>query len=130
MKRDDFLHPLLARRWWVGMNVHSLWHFRVCLARHQPSTVIYCIISKSVWRFSVFRRVTKVFYFYKNLFKAKKFKDGHPSLYKAQLNLTCCEICTDNHPLLQCLVVKYISTYCLNLIHETSSVETFACEWR
>lgn len=42
--------------------------------------------------------------------------------------LTCCEICTDNRPLLQCLVVKYISTYCLNLIHETSSVETFACE--
>lgn len=45
---DDLLHPLLARCWTVGMNVHPLGHLWIRLARHHPPTVthktnIFCI---------------------------------------------------------------------------------------
>lgn len=37
---NDFLHPLLARCWTVGMNVHSLGHFGIGFAGHHPTTVV------------------------------------------------------------------------------------------
>jgi hypothetical protein len=38
VERDDFLHPLLARRRRVGVDVHALGHLRIGFARHHPST--------------------------------------------------------------------------------------------
>lgn len=38
MEGNDFLHPLLARCWTVGMDVHSLGHFGIGFAGHHPTT--------------------------------------------------------------------------------------------
>jgi len=38
VKGDHFLHPVLARGWTVGVDVHALGHLGVSLARHDPST--------------------------------------------------------------------------------------------
>ena len=34
---DDLLHPLLAGRGAVRMDVHPLWHFRIRFTRYHPS---------------------------------------------------------------------------------------------
>ena len=38
VKWDNFLHPLFPRGRGIGMNVHSLWHFRIGFAGNYPST--------------------------------------------------------------------------------------------
>ena len=40
VKRDDFLHPLFAGGWAVGMDVHAFWHFRISFPGDHPSTVV------------------------------------------------------------------------------------------
>ena len=45
VERDDLLHPLLARRRTVRMDVHPLGHLGVRLARHHPSAVFNRIVS-------------------------------------------------------------------------------------
>lgn len=36
MEGDYFLHPLFTRGWTVGMDIHSLGHFRVRFTGHHP----------------------------------------------------------------------------------------------
>lgn len=96
MERDDLLHPLFARRRWVRMNVHSFRHLRIGLSSHHPSTA-----------------------------RKASVRQCACSAWLHCSTLTYCEICTDNRPLLRCLIVKYILTYCLNLILGISSGETF-----
>ena len=38
VKWDNFLHPLFPRGRGIGMNVHSLWHFRISFAGNYPPT--------------------------------------------------------------------------------------------
>lgn len=98
VERDDFLHPLLARRRRVGVDVHALGHFRIGLARHHPSTA-----------------------------KQKQLSAlSHHATTTA--TLTCCGICTGNRPPRRCRAAKCTWTYCLNLIRGTSSAGTFGCE--
>lgn len=96
MKRDDFLHPLLARWRWVGVDVHTFGHLWISFTCHHPSTVMI------------------------------KMK---PSWHEIQWpRLTCCEICTGNRLRQRYQAIKYIWTYCLNLIREISSAGTFDCK--
>lgn len=40
MERDDFMHPLLASRRRIRMNVHSFRHFRISFASNDPATIL------------------------------------------------------------------------------------------
>lgn len=98
VERDDFLHPLFARRRWVGVDVHSLGHLRIRLARHHPSTA------------------------------NQKQLSAYFTRWLCAGTLTCCGICTGNRPPRQCRAAKCTWTYCLNLIRGTSSAGTFDCK--
>lgn len=40
VESDNFGHPLFPGGRAVGVNVHSLWHFRVSLSRHHPPRIV------------------------------------------------------------------------------------------
>ena len=40
VERYGFVHPMFAGGWRVGMDVHSLGHLRVGLARYHPARVV------------------------------------------------------------------------------------------